>query len=148
MSFIVQHIVPMAITVISGVIVYLMGQYFHIIWLMPLQNYKLIRADIARQLLFYSNVYSAVIKYNEKSKQTENEYIHASSELRKLAANLEAYIQTLYWFRFGIPSKKKLHTVVSSLLHISNSCFGNNPLKQSDTNHNEAEKIRKLLKIY
>ena len=67
MEWFVNYVLPSLMTVISGVIVYLLGQYFHIIWLIPLQEYKKIRSKIAHELLLYANIYSNVISGDEKS---------------------------------------------------------------------------------
>lgn len=148
MEWFIEYVLPMITTVISGVIVYLIGQYFHVIWLNPLQEYKRIRAEIARQLLLYANVYTNVIGYDEECESRKEKHIDVSNELRKLAASLEGYIQTLYWFKIGIPSKKKLSKVVSSLVFLSSSCFVDYTPHQNQSNRNEANAIRKLLKIY
>lgn len=148
MEWFVNYLLPPLTTILSGVIVYLLGQYFHIIWLIPLQEYKRIRAEIARKLLLYANVYSNVVRIDEKSDELKNEHIKAMEQLKFLAAELEGYIQTLHWFKFGIPSKKKLSQAASYIVGLSNSCIDPYPIEQSIRNCDKADKIRKLLKIY
>ena len=148
MEWLVNYLLPLLTTILSGVIVYLLGQYFHVVWLIPLQEYKEIRAEIARKLLLYANVYSNVVRNDEKSEKWKNEHIEVMAQLRLLAAELEGYIQTLYWFKLGIPSKKKLSQAASLILELSNSCFDPYPIEQSKRNHDTAGKIRKLLRIY
>ena len=148
MEWFSNYFLPLFTTILSGVVIYLLGQYFYVVWLIPLQEYKKIRAEIARKLLLYANVYSNVVKCDEFSEELRKEHIEVMDQLRILAAELEGYIQTLYWFRLGIPSKKKLSQVVSSIVLLSNSCIDPYPTQQSKMNHDEANKIRKLLQIY
>ena len=148
MEWLVNYLLPLLTTILSGVIVYLLGQYFHVVWLIPLQEYKKIRSKIARNLLLYANVYSNVVRIDEKSDKWKNEHIEVMDQLRILAAELEGYIQTLHWFKLGIPSKKKLSQAVSHIVRLSNSCIDPYPIEQSKMNHDTANEIRKLLKIY
>ena len=145
MEWFVNNLLPLLTTILSGVVVYLLGQYFQVVWLVPLQEYKKIRAEIARKLLFYANIYTDVVKTGENYK---DEHIEAMSQLRIVAADLEGYIQTLYWFKPGIPSKKKLSQAVGNIVGLSNSFRGSCPSKLNEMNHHRANEIRKLLKIY
>ena len=43
MDWIVNYVLPMLITVISGVLVYMCGELLNTIWLKPLQDYKLLK---------------------------------------------------------------------------------------------------------
>ena len=148
MEWFINYLLPLLTTILSGVTVYLLGQYFHVVWLVPLQEYKKIRAKIACKLLLYANVYCNVVKNDEKSVEWKQEHIEVMDELRILAAELEGYIQTLYWFKIGVPSKKKLSRAVSNLVRLSNSCIDPYPIEQSQRNRHQADEIRKLLKIY
>ena len=111
------------ITVLSGAAIYLLGQYFHIVWLMPLQEYKKIQAKIACNLLLYANVYCNVVSIDEKSAEWKQEHIEAAAQLKMLAAELEGYIQTLHWFKLGIPPKKQISKATSKIVGLSNCCF-------------------------
>ena len=148
MEWFVNYVLPSITTIVSGVVVYLLGQYFYTIWLMPLQEYKKIRSQIARCLLLYANVYTNVVSNEEKCEDWKQEHINVMEQLRILASDLEGYIQTLHWFKPGIPSKKKLSQAVSSIVLLSNSCIDSCPTQQSKMNHDEANAIRKMLKIY
>ena len=145
MEWFVNNLLPLLTTILSGVVVYLLGQYFQVIWLIPLQEYKKIRAEVARKLLLYANVYTNVVKTGENLK---SEYIEAIDQLKILAADLEAYIQTLYWFKLGIPSKKKLSQAVANIVGLSNSFQAPCPSDRNQMNYYRANEIRKLLKIY
>ena len=76
--------------------------------------------------------------------------MHTQKRLRRktVAAELEGYIQTLHWFKLGIPSKKKLSQAVSHIVRLSNSCIDPYPIEQSKMNHDTANEIRRLLRIY
>ena len=148
MEWIVKYLLPSLTTILCGVAVYLLGQYFHTIWLTPLQEYKNIRAEIARKLFFYANVYTNVVSNEEKCEEWKKEHIEVMKELRTLASELEGYIQTLHWFKPGIPSKRKLSQAVILLVALSNSCIDPYPLQQSKMNYDSANEVRDLLKIY
>ena len=79
MEWLVNYVVPSFTTILSGVVLYLLGQYFHIIWLIPLQEYKKIRSEIARKLLLYANVYSNVVRSDEKFEEWKKEHISATN---------------------------------------------------------------------
>ena len=98
--------------------------------------------------MLYANIYSNVISGDEKSEVLKKEHIVVMNQLRNLAAELEGYIQTLNWFKFGIPSRKRLSEAVSLIVLLSNSCIDSYPMEQSIMNHNTANEIRGLLKIY
>ena len=38
MEWVVNYLLPPLTTILSGVIVYLLGQYVHVVWLIPLQE--------------------------------------------------------------------------------------------------------------
>ena len=93
-------------------------------------------------------MYMPMLRGDEKSEQWKNEHIQVMDQLRILAAELEGYIQTLHWFKLGIPSKKKLSQAVSHIVGLSNSCIDPYPIEQSKMNHDTANEIRRLLRIY
>ena len=131
MEWFVNYLLPPFTTILSGVMVYLLGQYFHVVWLIPLQEYKKIRTEIARKLLLYANVYANVVRGDEKSEQWKNEHIQVMDQLRILAAELEGYIQTLHWFKLGIPSKKKLSQAVLLQSFLSSMSLSSSAIRKS-----------------
>ena len=50
MEWFVNYVLPSITTIVSGVVVYLLGQYFYTVWLMPLQEYKKIKDNTTRLL--------------------------------------------------------------------------------------------------
>ena len=148
MSWFINYVLPGLITVISGVLVYMLGELLNTIWLRPLQEYKSIKSSIAKNLVFYANVYTNVLTGDEKNEKWENLHFDASDKLRWSAAELEGFIQTLSWIKIGIPKRANLTEAVSSLILLSNSVFGPYRFQKNKENHDIADKIRGLLEIY
>lgn len=140
------------IAVISGVVVFLIGQVFQTIWLTPLQNYKNIKSKIAAGLSFYARDYSNIIDLSKVDENTRKRYSEISDELRNLSCELTGYIETLSWFKIGIPSKKDLNKASKLLMFLSNKLhtpYGKDPdISDNIFNIEKANEIRKLLKIY
>jgi hypothetical protein len=92
------------ITIISGVVIFILGQLFIEYFLKPLQRYKQLRAKAAYCLTYYANKYDA--SYDD-SKDTSIKY-------RELAAELEA---------FSIEKPIIVFTIRRNRLKNSSSCF-------------------------
>ena len=148
MCWFTNYVLPTLITVISGVLVYMFGELLNTIWLRPLQEYKNIKSNIAKSLVFYANVYTNVLGANEQSEEWKKLHFEASDKLRWLAAELEGFIQTLSWIKIGIPKKTSLKDAAGLLILLSNSVFGPDQFRQNKENHDTADEIRCLLKIY
>ena len=73
---------PTFLTIISGVIVFILGQLFIEYFLRPLQRYRELRAKAAYCLVFYANRFNSSFRTNAQETQ---------DELRKLAAELAAF---------------------------------------------------------
>lgn len=133
-------------TVISGVIVYVLGQYIKEIWLDRLQEYKSIKAKIAKALVYYANYYSNLhvgVAPNEK-------YEKASDEIRQLASELTAFAETIYWLRLGIPKPKILKEASSNLIGLSNRFYAptqDSVLRYIEYNDRAATEVRRLLNL-
>ena len=56
MCWFTNYVLPTLITVISGVLVYMFGELLNTIWLRPLQEYKNIKSNIAKCLVFYGSL--------------------------------------------------------------------------------------------
>ncbi len=140
------------ITVISGVLVYIIGQILKEIWLTPLQEYKELKSKISFSLSYYAQYYSNVVDLATCGEETKKIYKNASDEMRKISCELDGFIETLSWFKPCIPQKKKLYEASREIMGISNSFFC--PYNTNKTgiviNHNikARDSIYKLLKIY
>lgn len=136
------------ITIISGVVVFIIGQYLFSMWIQPLQKYKELRQKISYCLTYYAQYYS-----NVKNKTTDislpnvQPYLTGADEIRKLASELRGFSETIPWFHLGIPKKEVLFEVSSELIGLSNSFFAPKNKIQTTIQHNQirTEKIRKNL---
>ncbi len=113
------------LTVISGVLVYILSQLFLEIIVNPRKEYKMLKQKIVYIIklycCYYSNPYNLLDdKTNARKKE---EYDFASKEMRKIGAELAGYIGTVPKIRF----KKiiKLNNVLDSLIGISNGFYIN-----------------------
>lgn len=52
------NLTAILITVVSGVLVYIIGEILQTVWLTPLQKFKAIKHDIAVTLTFYARIYT------------------------------------------------------------------------------------------
>lgn len=134
-------------TVISGVIVFVVGEYFKEIWLEPLQEYKKLKQKVSFSLTFYANLYGNPIQYGIEN----TSYIKAGDELRILASELVGFIETISWFSLGIPEKDTIYEASKSLIGLSNNLtYKNNGdmFLIMQNNEKRENNIRNLLKIY
>ena len=148
MDWFLNYVLPMLLTVISGVLVFLIGEMFTVVWLNPLQEYKRIKHDIAKMLSYYANVYTNVIDNSEQCESWKQEHVDAGDKMRDLSCELEGFIQTLSWMKIGIPSKRNLKEASGMLMYLSNCMFDPNKFQQCAENKNTANQLRALLKIY
>jgi hypothetical protein len=134
------------LTILSGVIVFILGQLALKLLIEPIQEFRKTVADIAYALIEYANVYANPgVVGNENEKQ-------ASEELRKLSSRLNAQIYLIPFYRliakiFGLPPRDKLESTAKDLIGLSNGVF-----KSSTglvlTNLKRAKRIRITLGIY
>ena len=74
-------------TIISGVLVFVLGQIFIEFYLYPKKELNELRGKISWALVYYANVYSNPGEIKNISKSREEE----AEELRKLSAELKAF---------------------------------------------------------
>ena len=101
------------LTIISGVIVFILSQYFLEFVLKPLQEYKELKSKIAYNLVYYANIFHNPA---DLKKELCDE---ASRELRKNAAELKAFSIKKPWY-IG-PKSKSMQLTASYLIGLSNS---------------------------
>ncbi len=149
---ILDSLLTILITVLSGVLVYIFGEILQTIWLSPLQKFKSIKHDVAVTLTFYSRIYNNPIDFAHATLSTREEYSEVSDKIRNLSCELKGYIETLSWIKIGIPAKKDLLEASKLLMGLSNSLH--TPYNVQPTtedflrNKNTEEKIFKLLGMY
>ena len=139
-------------TVLSGVVVFALSEWLKEIWLIPLQEYKKIRAKVSYMLTIYACYYSNPIDIADTNGKLPDDYECASKELRKTAAELRALIETLSWCKIGIPKKQIIYVASANLIGISNGMQTPYNVKDSSTmaehNQENVDTAKKLLKIY
>ena len=89
------------LTVISGVLIFVIGQLFNEYWLKPIQKYKELRAKISYFLCYYGNLYTNPIKSNEDK---TGEWHNGSKKMRELSAEIRSMIELK---QFGNIKRKK-----------------------------------------
>ena len=110
------------LTVISGVITYVLGQLVLKLLIEPVQETKRLIGQIAHSLTEHANVIqNPGVPDQEVMKNT-------SQHLRKLSAQLESQlylvpIYTVTAFIFHLPPRKKVLAAARSLMGLSNSVF-------------------------
>ena len=133
------------LTVISGVLVYILGQLFDEYYLKPIREYKQLKGKVAYVLTYYAQYYSNPFRL---SADNADRWENASEELRKTASDVIAFAQTKPAINFFIPNKKILSKVEHNLIYISNVCFECNDAQQDAfSNINCRKEIYKLMKI-
>lgn len=131
------------LTVISGVLVFVLGQLFNEYFLKPIQAYKQLRAKIAYNLTLYAHFYMNPIKITQKNE----DYSNASYDLRKLAAEVDSMIELKPLGNFFIARKKTLCEVSKNLIGISNGFYTDNCSTAMENNGTYRNNIYTLLRI-
>jgi hypothetical protein len=134
------------LTVLSGVITFVLGQLIIKLFVDPVHDFRRVIADIALVLIEYANVYANPgVAGSEIEKKV-------SEDLRRLSSRLNAqtYLIPCYSITakvFGLPSRNKVLDATSNLIGLSNAVFKS----ASDlvlVNVERADKIRNTLGIF
>lgn len=139
------------VTVLSGVLVFAISEWLKEIWLTPLQNYKKLRGKVSKSLTLYACYYHSPVDIAEHDDKLPDDYKTASEELRMLASELRAFIETLSWFKLGIPSKGDLYDASAHLIGLSNSMmvpYNNHFDRRLDNTIENENRVKRLLRIY
>ena len=131
------------LTVISGVLVFVLGQLFIEYFLKPIQSYKQLRAKIAYNLTLYAHFYMNPRKITQKNE----DYSNASYDLRKLAAEVDSMIELKPFWNFFIARKTTLREVSKNLIGLSNGFYSDNSLPTIQSNDTCRKNIYALLKL-
>lgn len=139
-------------TIISGVMVFVLGQVCVETWLKPLQRYKELRQTIATMLVENAPYYSNALQLaDENPKEVCEKYNQVFAYTRNVAADLRGFIEVIPWIHIGIPSKKKLYEVSRELIGLSNGeskPYAVNDRSVEESNAESIVRIKKYLKIY
>lgn len=132
----------MFITVISGVIVFIISQCVIDFIINPHKEFLSLKERIAYALAMYCCYYHSPYNFNKKENvRAKEEYDEASKELRKIGSELAGYIGKVSKIRFI--KRKKLKDVKSALIGLSNGLYiytSYSPIKDNI----DAEKIIKM----
>lgn len=113
-------------TIISGVVVYILCQLYTEFILRPIQEYKKIKAKIAKSIIYNAQYYSNPLNIYEKT-DMNCKWSAAADETRILAVELSAFSEIMPWrilCLFSIPSRKKMVEASECLIGLSNLFFG------------------------
>lgn len=102
-------------TVVSGTLVFIIGQVVLECWVKPMQEYKKIKSEISYLLVLHANKFHNPLD----SKHTDDRYNNASEEIRSVAAKLEGFKQIKPFF----VRKDNVEKAKSGLIGISNSFY-------------------------
>lgn len=133
-------------TVISGVLVYLLGEILKEHWLEPYHQYKKLKGEIAFALVYYANCYGNPMILSQASNEEIDERNGISKELRSLSSRLYATAETRAFGAIGIPKQKEICEAARSLMGISNGLLVINDEHFHD-NVKLACHVKKMLKI-
>lgn len=126
------------LTIIGGVIIFVIGQIVNEYLIKPYFNYKKVVAEIDEELIFYSNIYGNAGQFCIDHKDI---CVPASDRLRRLACAFSSvFKQLVICKKISIAEKNK---VMGNLIFLSNSLW-----KQNNIEHNlkKSEEISKILK--
>ena len=138
------------LTVLSGVIVFVLGQIYLENVIRPNSRFRDLKAKIACDLIFYADRYSNPLDLEETYEEnTREHYKQAGEGLRKLAAEIQGFIEIRRWYNFSIPEDKDLHSVSRNLIGLSNSlwCYRVHGRDVWQENIDMVREIRELLDI-
>ena len=148
----VEPIITALLTVVTGVIVYIVGEILHTSWIKPLQEYKQLKSKIVTLLTYYARDYCNIVDLVNDCEERKKEQAKVGEELRMLSSQLLGFIEQVSWFRVGIPSNKRLSKASEQLRGLSNSLFAPYNQKAStedvDLNNQRVAEIYSLLKVY
>ena len=110
------------LTIVSGVIVYAISQIILECIINPRKQFKMLRQRIIYTITMYCSYYTNPYNlFKEENVRMKEEYDSASSEMRKIGAELAGYIGTIP--KFKKRKIKKLDKVLHALIGISNGFY-------------------------
>ena len=127
-----EQLINLLVTIISGVVVFVVCQLFAELILRPIQEYKKLKCKVAKSLVLYARYYS-----NPQTLGKGGEYSAwacASDQMRDLAAEVAGFAEIKPWQIFvfyAIPNKQELNEAYHYLIGLSNSFFKDNTSEES-----------------
>lgn len=127
-------------TIVTGVLVFVLGQIFLKIFIDPVQELMRCLGQIRYCMVLYADIFcNPGVAYQDKREQTVEELRINASKL--LGALYLVRIFPVWRFLRFLPSKKNLETVSSELIGLSNSIHNG----KCDENVNRCDKILSLI---
>lgn len=114
-----ESIITILGTVVSGVLIYIVGQVVQEKYIKPMQEYNNIKAEISYLLVYYANIYMNPKVYDSKEKDEARE--KASEELRIAAAKLVGFKQR----KTFLVKKYNIEKASRNLIGLSNGMYAN-----------------------
>jgi len=141
-----QIFLTASLTIVGGVIIYVLGEVIRIVFINPLQEFNGVIARIDNKLKFYSNVITSPFNREDlRDRDVLDRVRYISKTIRSLSCELEVSFRQL---NFCFKSKNRelaISRAASLLIGLSNSLVGPNvnPLDNSKN----IDEVRKLLSI-
>lgn len=135
-------------TIISGVLIFILGQIFVEAILKPHKRFKELKAKISYSLVLYGNIYSSPLIREMSSVAELGEYEAVGSELRKLASELTGYLEER-WSVTGKVNSNNISKAASALIGLSNTLIVSecHVDRARENNSRRVEIIKESLKI-
>lgn len=137
------------LTILGGVIVYVIGQILSKFFIEPIHEQKKLIGEIADSLIFYSNIYTNPGMTAPELMKDAHEKLRQQATL--LISKTHMIPKYNFFSRLGVViSEKDIEGAFWGLIFLSNSVFqSSNEMGRSAalTNDDMAEKIKKLLKL-
>ena len=136
-------------TVLAGVILYIISEYFKLYVLNPLQRYKELKGKTIAALTYYAREFSSPGYYAELSEDGKKRFDKASEETRLLASDYRALLETKIKHHLGIPKNVDIIEIRKRLIGLSNGVYIYSK-DDSDTkkdNSKYIENIKEILKV-
>lgn len=134
-----------SLTIIGGIIIYVVGQIILKFFIEPIHKQSEIVGDISDALVYYAREYSSPGRLKKEMLD------EAHNRFRQLASILKARSYTIKYYNFFeicklIPKIKSIEQISSELIGLANSVHGGVGVNGVE-NSQRANKIRKLLNI-
>ena len=140
-------------SVISGVLIYVIYDIIKGMFIIPRQEYKVLKQKVSYTLTMLASYYSNPIDLKGSTQEQTQPYRNAAIEMRVVASELRSFIEITSMLRFGIPSNNDIYEASESLIGLSNSFFTAYGKGDCDTdlierNQKIIPNVRELLKLH
>lgn len=136
-------LITKALPIISGIIIFVIGQIALELYIKPLKRYKEIKSEIVKALVFYANIYYNPVPVSSTVMKSERE--EAQKELRKLAGELNGFTEERSYYKG--PGDEKIKKASSCLIGLSNSLESVHPELDIEHNEKRVKELKELLNL-